>query len=233
MTSIFTDQFTVKDVTSFPFHPEWAKANLFCVIFRDGTVGGYSLHIYYWDTDWAFFSSAVDRDGKEIAVKVKDRQVNGASNLNEQFYAEITREYLDEHKVSGLNIRFDGKYKKMVVKVPPAYIESFLNGIANVQVAKNFPVSKIGASYVPANEEVAKIIGTENPQGVVLMVITKDSPADKAGLKYGYTVIAIDGKPVQATRTGLDDALNEANAGSVLSLTIRRGKKESIVQVTL
>ena len=62
--------------------------------------------------------------------------------------------------------------------------------------------------------------------------VIKDGPADKAGIKDGDIITAIDGEPVDATHQ-LDVALLAHEPGDTVSLTLVRGDRSVEREVAL
>ncbi len=68
--------------------------------------------------------------------------------------------------------------------------------------------------------------------GAPVTTVSSGSPAEKAGLKAGDLLVAVDGVPV-STPTRLTDALSEKQPGDMMALVYRRDGKEATVQVEL
>jgi serine protease Do len=54
----------------------------------------------------------------------------------------------------------------------------------------------LGVAIQPVTQELAKSFGVEGEKGALVADVTKDSPADKAGLKSGDIIMEFDGKQV-------------------------------------
>jgi hypothetical protein len=75
-------------------------------------------------------------------------------------------------------------------------------------------------------------MSSDGVQGLKLQGVTPDSPADKAGLKAGDVVVAMDDAPVTDLYT-YTDALYARRPGDVLRVTVLRGAERVTVSVTL
>lgn len=73
--------------------------------------------------------------------------------------------------------------------------------------------------------------GQETP-GYPLMGVSPDSPADKAGLKSGDVIVAIDKKKI-GNLSDFDLALRKYKAGDTIAVTVLRGKDKKTLEVTL
>ncbi len=69
-----------------------------------------------------------------------------------------------------------------------------------------------------------------DPGNPVIDTVYKDSPADRAGLKKGDAVVALDGQRIR-TALALSDYIKQ-RAGQPVAMTVRRNGKEQTVQVT-
>ena len=68
--------------------------------------------------------------------------------------------------------------------------------------------------------------------GVKVSGIVPDSPAAKAGIKEGDTLLSIAGKPL-ANLQGFSDVLRTLSAGQTVQVVISRDGKQQTVTVTL
>src|SRR5213078_1036564 len=68
--------------------------------------------------------------------------------------------------------------------------------------------------------------------GVAIGTVRSDTPADRAGLKAGDVVTAIDGNAVK-TASALESAIAAKQPGDKVTLTIDRGGSTRTVSVTL
>ncbi len=80
--------------------------------------------------------------------------------------------------------------------------------------------------------DMARAQGLERPVGVMVTEVYENAPADRAGLRRGDLVLAIDGREVFDER-GLKFLAATRSPGEVSQLTILRGGREQAVAVTL
>jgi serine protease DegQ len=79
----------------------------------------------------------------------------------------------------------------------------------------------IGVEAQDLTREVAQMVGVRPGPGTVLMRLLSGGPADKAGLKPGDIVTALDGKPVADTRD-LIDKISSMKPGAKAEFTVQR-----------
>ncbi|WP_457639923.1 Do family serine endopeptidase [Persephonella sp.] len=86
--------------------------------------------------------------------------------------------------------------------------------------------SKIGVLIQPLTPELAKHFGVK--KGVLVSQVVKDGPADKAGIKSGDIIIAVNDKPVSKV-SELQKYVMRNPPGTKLKITVvRNGKKMDI-----
>jgi len=90
---------------------------------------------------------------------------------------------------------------------------------------------RLGVQVEGLSDQLAGYFGASNG-GVLVSTVTKDSPADKAGLKAGDVITSVNGATVTAPRD-LITALAEAKDGATVSLGIVRDKKTSSLTATI
>lgn len=88
----------------------------------------------------------------------------------------------------------------------------------------------IGVTLQPVDEDLAKAFGLEHAEGVLIAEVTKDSPADKAGLKRGDVIVKYNQQPV-ANSGSLRNAVSLMKPGSSLLLTVLRNNKLTDIKV--
>jgi Do/DeqQ family serine protease len=79
----------------------------------------------------------------------------------------------------------------------------------------------IGAAFEPVTSEVADALGLKIARGALVQKVTKDSPADAAGLKPGDVVLAVNGHQVEHP-DALSYRLTTAGIGSTVKLKVSR-----------
>ncbi|OLS45910.1 hypothetical protein BV509_17140, partial [Rhodovulum sulfidophilum] len=82
------------------------------------------------------------------------------------------------------------------------------------------------------SEEVAAALGFDSPHGTMIVDVTADSPAAKAGLRKGDIVLAVDGQEVTGPRDLTRFIATDA-PGTDVSLNVLRAGKSMDVSVTL
>jgi S1-C subfamily serine protease len=89
----------------------------------------------------------------------------------------------------------------------------------------------IGASTIPLQRRVSVAFGLQQSQGVAVSDIAGGSPAERAGLKVGDIIIALD----RETVSGADDLIRLLSAeriGAATSITVLSGAEMRTLTVT-
>lgn len=88
----------------------------------------------------------------------------------------------------------------------------------------------IGVGVTPLTDQLADYFGIKDGKGLLINRVSKDSPAERAGLRAGDVIIEIDGKKVSGNND-LIRRIYEQKEGNI-SLTIIRDKNRQTVTVT-
>lgn len=122
-----------------------------------------------------------------------------------------------EHSWSGM--------PEMEVHVPPISIPEFHFSMGRIT---------LGISADDLTPQLAEYFGVKQGNGVLVSEVTKDGPADKAGLKAGDVIVQVDGRPVSNV-DALRSALNENFTDDTrkVSLTIVRDRREQTLSAEL
>ena len=90
----------------------------------------------------------------------------------------------------------------------------------------------LGVSMQDMTQDLAESFGLDSPIGALVASVLRDGPADKAGIKPGDIIIAVEGKPMKNS----SDMLNRVAALSPndkVAVTVIRNKQEKTIQVTV
>ena len=90
---------------------------------------------------------------------------------------------------------------------------------------------RLGVQVESLSDQLAGYFGATNG-GVLVSSVTEESPAEKAGLKAGDVITAVNGKTVRQAGE-LVDELSDAKDGAEVTLGIVREKKASTVRATI
>lgn len=95
----------------------------------------------------------------------------------------------------------------------------------------------LGATLQDLDTDLAEAFGLANHDGAVLVNVLGDSPAEKAGLKAGDVIVAVNGRPVR-NATGLRNYVGLARVGEEVTLEVMRkgtlgGAKRVQVEATI
>ncbi len=90
----------------------------------------------------------------------------------------------------------------------------------------------IGVTYNAVNASVATQLGLKVNQGAVVMSVSANSPAERAGLKQNDVITAIDGQKIDQDHS-LVTVLFTHKAGDTVTLTINRNGTDMQVKLTL
>lgn len=91
---------------------------------------------------------------------------------------------------------------------------------------------KIGVSIGDVDREVAKALGLNNAQGALVGAVSKDSPADKAGVLAGDIILSFAGKKIEKA-TDLPRIVGDTKPGSKVNMVLWRKGTEKTVQITV
>jgi hypothetical protein len=108
-----------------------------------------------------------------------------------------------------------------VMRAAPAIVE---------ETPAGQPASPLEDTALPA--EGKKQLGVTVNADAVVVEVAPATPAEKAGLQQGDVVLSVDGKPV-ATGEDLRTAIEKAEPGQEVSLTVARGPETEEVKAQL
>jgi len=90
----------------------------------------------------------------------------------------------------------------------------------------------LGVGIQSLDPDLGRMFGMEKPEGALVNQVLKDGPAEKAGLKAGDVVLAIDGQKVQDARD-LSSKVAHRKPGTKVVLDLLRDKKKEKLGVVL
>jgi len=91
---------------------------------------------------------------------------------------------------------------------------------------------RMGVGIQDVNQALAESFGLERARGALVTQVEKESPADKAGLRSGDVIVALDGQPVERSAE-LPPRVASMAPGTEARLTIWRDGKEKTLEVTV
>ena len=90
----------------------------------------------------------------------------------------------------------------------------------------------LGVNVQPVGKDMAKSYGLKTAHGALIKKVTKNSPASKAGLKYGDLIVSIGGEKLDKS-SQLARMIAEATIDEKLEIVYIRKKKRKTVDVTI
>jgi serine protease Do len=135
-------------------------------------------------------------------------------------------------EVVGINsaiISRSGGYMGVGLSIPINLAKGVINSLIKTgKVVRGW----LGVGIQPVSEDAAQSFGYDKTEGALIGHIEKESPADKAGLKQGDIITAIDSKSVLNVNE-LRNTIASLKPGTNLSLTIFRDGKNKEVSVKI
>jgi serine protease Do len=112
----------------------------------------------------------------------------------------------------------------------PASVVKQVTGqlISSGSVTRGF----LGVGIQDVTRDIAESVGLKDAAGALVTEPTKDSPADKAGVKSGDVITAVDGQAV-SNALDLSRTIAGKNPSTAVELSIWRDGKEQKISVTL
>jgi serine protease Do len=88
----------------------------------------------------------------------------------------------------------------------------------------------IGVQMQPVTKEIAEAIGLKEQKGALVAEAMKGSPAEKAGIKTGDTIVAVDGETIKEAKD-LSRKIASVDPGKSINVTLYREGKERTVSL--
>ena len=98
----------------------------------------------------------------------------------------------------------------------------------NGSVSRGF----IGVQIQPITKDIAEAMGLKEPKGALVAETVQGGPAEKAGLKRGDTIVAVDGQAVREPKE-LSRRIAAIEPGKSGSLTVLRDGQERTVTIEI
>ena len=90
----------------------------------------------------------------------------------------------------------------------------------------------LGVSVREINESIAQYLKLAVNNGVLVVQVARNSPADKAGIEVGDVIVELDGKTIESTHD-LRDAIHSSAIGNELEITYYRESEKKTTRTTL
>jgi len=91
---------------------------------------------------------------------------------------------------------------------------------------------RIGVTIQNVNAQLAESFGLDRPHGALVSSVLPGSPGEKAGLKPGDVILAVNGKTVELS-TELPTVIARMKPGTTAALTVWRGGHEQKLEVKI
>ncbi|MGE6743050.1 DegQ family serine endoprotease [Allorhizobium pseudoryzae] len=114
--------------------------------------------------------------------------------------------------------------------IPANLVKVFLT--AAEEGKKSFERPYVGATFQAVTSDVAEALGLKAARGALVVAVTRGSPADKAGLKPGEVVLAVNAIPVEHP-DALSYRLTTVGLGGTAALTVAEGRQERQLELAL
>jgi Do/DeqQ family serine protease len=92
--------------------------------------------------------------------------------------------------------------------------------------------SQLGIAIQGVSPDVAASLGLKDERGALVSSVSKDSPAEKAGVERGDVIVSVDGEAVN-DGNALRNRIASSKPGSTVSLGVVRDGAEKTLRVTL
>ncbi len=90
----------------------------------------------------------------------------------------------------------------------------------------------LGVQIQPVNAGIAESLGLAEAQGALVVAPQKDSPGEKAGIKEGDVVTAVDGEPIKGPKE-LAKRIGATRPGTVVEVSLWRDGKATSLKLTI
>ena len=132
-------------------------------------------------------------------------------------------------EVVGINTAINARGQNLGFAVPVKTAQKILKQLRESgRVVRGY----LGVNIANIDQKTQGAYKLESRDGALVIGVTEDSPAEKAGILYGDVIASVDGEPIDTTRTLIDTISAEPPDTEVALGIVRDGKKME-VKVTL
>ena len=93
-------------------------------------------------------------------------------------------------------------------------------------------MSGMGATIATLNADLAEKLEIETAEGIVVVNVREDSPADDAGLQKGDVIVSVDGNTVDSI-SDVVEAVRDAEVGDTLTFVVDRDGEDANQSLTV
>mgnify|MGYP005834500031 CR=1 FL=1 len=144
-------------------------------------------------------------------------------------------------KSVNIKIFREGVYKDLTVKIEEAPDKPDYSDLYKKSYRHNMDLSKddscpcgawLGVEIQNLSEQLGEYFKVKDGEGVLIMTVVENSPAEKAGLKAGDVIIAAGGREIER-RYDLIRILRDKKENDKINLTVIRDGKKKSFEITL
>jgi serine protease Do len=90
----------------------------------------------------------------------------------------------------------------------------------------------LGVQIQPVTADLAEGLGLDKPEGAIVSDLTQDSPAQKAGIQQGDTILKVDGQPITDAKD-LSRLIARVKPGANVAMDVIRDGKHQTISVKI
>src|SRR5690349_13427301 len=135
-------------------------------------------------------------------------------------------------EVIGINSQIysrTGGYMGLSFAVP---IEVAMKVKSDLQKYGKVSRGRLGVTIQGVNQDLADSFGLKKPQGALVSAVEPRSPADKAGIRTGDIILAVDGRQIEDS-VDLSRVIGESRPGTQVKLKVWRGGETKELSASL
>ncbi len=134
-----------------------------------------------------------------------------------------------EGQVIGINVAVAEGANNIAFSIP---INTVKEALSVFKTTGKFPAKAyLGVGYQVISQQIALL--NQVPQGMYVVNVVSDSPAEKAGIQVGDIIFKIDGNTVGNNSEALSTVISGKKPGDTISLDIWRNGETKNINVTL
>jgi membrane-associated protease RseP (regulator of RpoE activity) len=173
-------------------------------------------------------------EDEDVVIEVDGAIVKGSSHLT-----KVIRKHEPGDKIT-LKIIRDGKEKSVAVILGDRPESEFIV-LDPLSLSLKMPKvgafslgycsgSRIGVKVQDLSEQLGAYFGVEDGEGALISDVEEDAPAEKAGLKAGDVIVAVDGDDIEDTGN-LVEAISAKDEGDKVKIEVIRDRKSMSFEV--